>query len=86
MPLVTLDQYVLTLKQLHGLAFDAGTRDENIAASIKVLDATLNTYGLKHDFEIYEGDHLNRIGERITQKMLPFFSSHLAFAATPHLK
>jgi enterochelin esterase-like enzyme len=78
MPLVTLDQHIFNLKQLRGLAFDAGTKDEGIAAAITKLDSSLNNYGLKHHFEIYEGDHLNRIGERIAQKMLPFFSEHLA--------
>lgn len=82
MPLVTLDQHILNLKQLRGLAFDAGTKDESIAAAITKLDSSLNNYGLKHDFEIYEGDHLNRIGERIAQKMLPFFSERLSSAAS----
>lgn len=79
MPLVTLDQYINNLKQLKGIAFDAGTRDQNIAASIKVLDAELTKYGIKHFFEIYEGNHTNRIAERIDQKMMQFFSSNLSF-------
>ena len=82
MPLVTLDQHFLHLKQLRGFAFDAGDKDESIAAAITKLDSTLNQYGLKHHFEVYEGDHLNRIGERIAQKMLPFFAERLTFAAT----
>jgi enterochelin esterase-like enzyme len=81
MPLSTLDQYIYNLKQLRGLGFDAGTRDESIAAGITVLDSALNNYGLKHNFEIYEGDHLNRIGERIALKMLPFFTKHLSTTA-----
>jgi enterochelin esterase-like enzyme len=82
MPLVTLDQHLLHLKQLKGFAFDAGDKDEGIAIAIKKLDSTLNIYGLKHDFEVYEGDHLNRIGERIAQKMLPFFSERLSVTTT----
>lgn len=78
-PLVTLDQYVSNLRQLQGIAFDAGTRDQGIAASIKVLDQELNKYGIKHSFEIYEGDHINRVAERIANKMLVFFSEHLSF-------
>ncbi|MBD0352434.1 MAG: hypothetical protein ICV65_14900 [Flavisolibacter sp.] len=80
-PLVTLDQYIHNLKQLRAIAFDAGTRDQNIAASIKVLDEELNKYGIKHFFEIYEGDHINRVAERIEQKMLLFFSQNLLFDA-----
>lgn len=86
MPLVTLDQHILNLKQLRGLGFDAGNKDEGIAAAITKLDSSLNNYGLKHDFEIYEGDHLNRIGERIVQKMLPFFSQRLSAAPAKEKK
>jgi hypothetical protein len=44
-----------------------------------VLDEKLNNYGVKHFFEIYEGDHINRIAERIEKKMLIFFSDNLSF-------
>jgi S-formylglutathione hydrolase FrmB len=81
MPLVTLDQYILNLQALKGFGFDAGTRDVSIAAGITALDSALNKYNLKHQYEIYEGDHLNRIAERIAQKMLPFFSERLATGA-----
>ncbi|WP_223860720.1 alpha/beta hydrolase [Spirosoma validum] len=76
-PLAMIDQYVTNLKQLTALAFDAGNRDQSIAASIKVLDQVLTSYKLPHTYEEYEGDHLNRIAERIEQKMLPFFSKNL---------
>lgn len=79
LPLTTLDQYITNLKLLKAIAFDAGTRDEGIAAAIKVLDAELNKYGVKHFFEIYEGNHTNRIAERIRKNMLPFFSKNLSF-------
>jgi hypothetical protein len=57
----------------------AGTKDENIAASIKVLDEELNKNGVKYLFEVYEGTHINRIAERIKLKMLPFFSKNFSF-------
>lgn len=82
-PLATLDQYISNLKKLKAIAFDAGTRDQSIAASIEVLDKELNKYGIDHVFEIYEGDHVNRVAERIEQKMLTFFSQHLSFAHQP---
>ena len=77
-PLNTLDQYINNLKELKAIAFDAGTRDQGIAASIRILDEELNKYGVKHFFEIYEGDHVNRVAERIEKKMLLFFSDNLA--------
>ncbi|GAB3547095.1 alpha/beta hydrolase family protein [Spirosoma fluminis] len=78
-PLATLDQYIGNIKQLHALAFDAGNKDVSIAANNKVLDSVLNEYKIPHTYEEYEGDHINRIGERIEQKMLPFFTSNLSF-------
>lgn len=78
-PLNNLDQYIFNIRQLKALGFDAGTRDPGIAASIKVLDAELNKYGIRHFFEIYDGDHINRVAERIEKKMLAFFSENLSF-------
>ena len=79
MPLATIDQYIPNIRQLKAIAFDAGDKDEHIAASIKILDSTLNNYGVKHTYEEYEGDHVNRIRNRIENKMLAFFSENLLF-------
>jgi enterochelin esterase-like enzyme len=78
-PLAAIDQYIPNLKRLKAIAFDAGAQDAQIAATIRVLDEVLNAYALPHMFEIYEGNHLNRIAERIETKTLPFFSSNLSF-------
>ncbi|MCF6405474.1 esterase family protein [Chitinophaga filiformis] len=78
-PLNNLDQYIFNIKKLTAIGFDAGTRDANIAESIKTLDSELNKYDIKHSFEIYEGDHINRVAERIGKKMLGFFSENLSF-------
>lgn len=79
-PLNVLDQNIYHLKKLKGIAFDAGDRDAGIAASIRVLDAELNKYGVPHFFEIYEGDHINRVAQRMEEKMLQFFAQHLQFS------
>ena len=39
----------------------------------------LEAYGIPHQYENYEGDHINRIAERIRTRTLPFFSEHLEF-------
>ena len=83
-PLVTLDQYITNLKRLKGLAFDAGDKDQPIAANIAILDEALNTSNVPHSFEIYDGDHLNHIAERFETKVLPFFTKNLSF--TPEHK
>lgn len=78
-PLVQLDQYVNELKSLEGFAFDAGDEDPGIAAAIRVLDRELEKYGVERQFEIYSGNHINRVAERIETKALPFFSEKLRF-------
>jgi S-formylglutathione hydrolase len=75
--LTTIDQYISNLKLLKGIAFDAGDKDQPIAANLKTLHEVLDNYKIAHDYEEYQGDHLNRIGDRIAQKMLPFFSGKL---------
>jgi hypothetical protein len=37
----------------------------------------MTRYSVEHTFETYEGDHVNRIGQRFEERVLPFFSRHL---------
>lgn len=78
-PLNNLDQYIFNIQKLNAIGFDAGTKDVRIAESIKMLDEEMNKYKIKHAFEIYEGDHINRVAERIEKKMLGFFAENLSF-------
>lgn len=78
-PLNSLDQYIYNIRQLKSIGFDAGDKDKGIAESIRVLDAELNKYRIDHAFEIYDGDHLNRVAKRIEQQMLQFFAKSLDF-------
>ena len=79
-PLAMVDQYIGNLKKLSAVAFDAGDKDEPIATTVRTLDGILNRYGLPHTFEIYTGDHVNRIAERVEKQVVPFFSANLTFA------
>jgi S-formylglutathione hydrolase len=80
-PLETIDQYITNLKRLKGLGFDAGDKDQPIAGNIGRLDEALTANAVPHLYEVYQGDHLNRIAERIETKVLPFFSKSLSFPA-----
>jgi hypothetical protein len=77
-PLAMIDQYIANLKELKAIAFDAGDQDR-IADAIKTLHEVLNDYKIEHTFEIYDGNHTNRVAERIETKTLPFFSENLSF-------
>jgi enterochelin esterase-like enzyme len=78
-PLAMVDSYVHNLRRIKALAMDAGNEDRAIAATVRELDEVLNNYKIDHFSEIYEGNHVNRIGERIDTKALPFFSKNLSF-------
>jgi S-formylglutathione hydrolase len=77
-PLAMLDQHVDHLKQMQAIAADVGDAD-TLRAPNEALDRLLTQFDIRHVFEIYEGDHINHIAQRIEQKVLPFFSQQLAF-------
>lgn len=77
-----VDQYILNLKKLKAIALDAGLQDRGISEASKKLHEILESYQIPHFYESYEGDHLNRIAERIQTKALPFFSDNLTFQNT----
>jgi hypothetical protein len=77
-PLAMLDQYVTNLKKYHAITGEVGLQD-GLAAANKQMDQILTDFGVTHTFETYEGDHTNRVVERIEQKVLPFFSTQLSF-------
>jgi hypothetical protein len=74
-----IDQYVYNLKQLNAIGMDAGDQDTGISGATKRLHERFETLGISHQYESYEGDHLNRIAERIRTRTLPFFSDTLVF-------
>src|SRR5262247_757486 len=77
--LVMVHQYIPNLKRLKFIGIDAGTKDTSISAATKELDKILTDHGVAHFYESYDGDHLNRIAERLQTKTLPSFSEHLSF-------
>jgi S-formylglutathione hydrolase FrmB len=77
-PLVFVDQYVPSLKRYKAITLDVGDAD-GLRGDNERLDQALTRLGVEHTFELYEGDHVNRVAERFGAKMLPFFSRELAF-------
>jgi enterochelin esterase-like enzyme len=74
-----VDQYIPNLRKLNAIGLDAGLQDRGISEATKKLHEVLEANGIPHIYESYEGDHLNRIAERIRTKTLPFFSENLEF-------
>jgi S-formylglutathione hydrolase len=77
-PLAMLDQHYTNLKKYSAIAIEVGTMD-GLAGSNRDLDKAMTQLGVQHTFETYEGDHTNRVPERIEMNVLPFFSKVLSF-------
>ena len=75
-PVVMVPQYLPALNSLEGFAMDIGDQDFLLDGNAK-FRAELDRFGVDYDFELYEGDHGNRIRERIRTEVLPFFAEHL---------
>jgi S-formylglutathione hydrolase FrmB len=72
------------LKRLRGFMFDVGLSDRLVApAALAAMDSELTRVGVKHTYETYDGDHTNRIAERLAARLLPFFSRTLDFGDAP---
>ncbi|HTT06823.1 MAG TPA: alpha/beta fold hydrolase [Steroidobacteraceae bacterium] len=78
-PLAMVYQSIPNLETYHAIAFDAGDRDTGIAATVRSLDRILTTFGVRHVAQIYQGNHVDHIQQRLQMKVLPFFSDHLSF-------
>jgi enterochelin esterase-like enzyme len=77
-PLAFVDQYIGNLRQYRGIAMDVGDRDMLRIDTAK-LHGKLRQYGIDASFEEYAGDHTNKLGERIQNHVLKFFSDTLCF-------
>lgn len=75
-PLAMIDQYWPNLLSYDAIAMDVGLQD-TLLRSVEQMAASLKRLGIPHSFETYEGDHSNRLKDRVEQKVLPFFSEHL---------
>jgi S-formylglutathione hydrolase FrmB len=77
-PMAMLDQYVPNLKTFKAIALDIGLQDTLISGNRLLVEA-MTRYGIAHTFDTYEGDHGNRIPQRMEEKVLPYFSAKLSF-------
>jgi S-formylglutathione hydrolase len=82
-PYTMLPSHKDSLLKYHAIQFDCGEFDENGCFPINVkFSEALDQHGIEHVFEGFEGGHKDKIGERIEQKVLPFFSDNLADSLT----
>jgi hypothetical protein len=61
---------------LTAIKLDCGNLDDNTYGNSHFANK-LATIGIENAFESYDGDHTNKLEERMEFKVLPFFSAHL---------
>jgi S-formylglutathione hydrolase FrmB len=81
-PLTMIDQNVESLTKYYSIAVEIGTMDP-LLASNRQLNDVMTRLRIPHSYEEYEGDHTNKVGERIERNVLVFFSKNLASPANP---
>jgi enterochelin esterase-like enzyme len=75
-PLAFIDQYMSELRRYAAIAIDVGDKDRLKDDSQKLQDI-LTRNGIASTFDVYEGDHTNRVAHRIQNHVLPFFGRTL---------
>ena len=81
-PLTMIDQYVGSLNGYYAIGIEIGTMD-TLLASNRQLHEMMTRLRIAHSYEEYEGDHTNKVGERIERNVLVFFSKNLASPSNP---
>lgn len=77
-PLAMVDQFVASLRQYTAIALDVGDRD-GLRTDTAELHRILDSYGIANSFELYPGDHVSAVADRMQNHVLPFFARHLSF-------
>lgn len=77
-PVAMVPQYLPALRSLTAIGLDTGDKDF-VRPDDEAMHTELVKFGIKHDWELYEGDHGNRVSERLEKVVFPFFARHLVF-------
>jgi len=79
-PLAFIHQYIGNIRRYDAIAIDVGDQD-GLRADTEKLHEVLDAYGIANSFQVYAGDHTNRLGDRFQNHVLPFFGAHLCSKA-----
>jgi len=79
MPANMVDSSLPNIARLDGIFIEFGAQDEfsHIPLGAQELSRELSQAGIPHTLEIYEGNHGNRVEQRISERMLPWMSRQL---------
>jgi S-formylglutathione hydrolase FrmB len=76
-PYSMIPAYKDSLMKLNAIEMDCGTSDDLLFEANVKFSETLDQHGIEHVFEVYDGDHVNKLAERAESKMFPFLSEVL---------
>jgi S-formylglutathione hydrolase FrmB len=77
-PLAFIDQYVGNLRKYRAIALDVGDQD-GLRVDTGKLHDVMDKYGIANSFEVYQGNHTNKLAVRFQNYVMPFFSKNLCF-------
>jgi enterochelin esterase-like enzyme len=81
-PLEMVERHQANLQQYYAVSIEIGTGDSLLATN-QQLHALMTRLRIPHAYEEYDGDHTNKVRERIERNVLPFFSRNLASPVNP---
>jgi S-formylglutathione hydrolase FrmB len=75
-PLVMLPQYLEELRALEAIRLEVGDADFLLRDDVWMHEELVR-FGIEHEWQLFEGDHGNRVASRFRSEVLPFFGTHL---------
>ena len=75
-PLAMESSHIDALASFDAIGSDVGTKD-GLIRDDTLIHEELEKFGIQHTFLTYEGTHTDKIGQRFSEVVLPFFAQHL---------
>jgi enterochelin esterase-like enzyme len=77
-----VEMYAANLNRYYAVAIEIGTKDGLLRVNRELHDK-LTRLHVAHAYEEYDGDHVNKLRERIGSRVLPFFARNLVAPLNP---
>lgn len=75
-PLAMVASHVAALESFDAIGADVGDED-GLVRDDTLIHGELEKFGIEHEWAIYPGTHTDKIGQRFSEVVLPFFAEHL---------
>ena len=75
-PLAMVASHLPALESFDAIGLDVGDMD-GLVRDDTMIHEELEKFGIDHQWEVYPGTHTDKIGQRFSEVVLPFFAEHL---------